>query len=121
VDWGNYVVTHLSLNMQSAIERISKHEAAIAPVNDIEAIVNDPHVATRENIVAVEDDELGGSLRMQNVVGKFSSTPGTICDSEPRLGEYNCEALVGMLGFDEAEVRAQDIELDPAATRPLGG
>jgi crotonobetainyl-CoA:carnitine CoA-transferase CaiB-like acyl-CoA transferase len=108
-------------DLDDLLERFIKHEAAIAPVNDIEAIMNDPHVAARENIVAVEDDELGGPLRMQNVVGKFSRTPGTIRHSGPRLGEHNYEVLVGMLGFDEAEVRAQGIELDPAATRPPAG
>jgi crotonobetainyl-CoA:carnitine CoA-transferase CaiB-like acyl-CoA transferase len=78
--------------------------------------MNDPHIQARENIVAVDDDELGAPLRMQNVVGKFSRTPGAIRHTGPRLGEHNREILVDMLGFDEAELRAQGIELE--ATTP---
>jgi crotonobetainyl-CoA:carnitine CoA-transferase CaiB-like acyl-CoA transferase len=108
-------------DLDDLIERFIRHEAAIAPVNDVEAIMHDPHIAARENIVAVEDDELGGPLRMQNVVGKFSRTPGYIRASGPRLGEHNYEVLVGELGFDEADIRAQGIELDPPAARAPGG
>jgi crotonobetainyl-CoA:carnitine CoA-transferase CaiB-like acyl-CoA transferase len=105
-------------NLDELMERFIRHEAAIAPVNNIEEIINDPHIQARENIVALEDDELGGPLRMQNVVGKFSRTPGAINRTGPRLGEHNYEVLVDMLGFDEAEVRAQGIELGPAEKRP---
>jgi crotonobetainyl-CoA:carnitine CoA-transferase CaiB-like acyl-CoA transferase len=105
-------------NQDELIQRFIDHQAAIAPVNNIEEIMNDPHIRARENIVAVEDDELGGPLRMQNVVGKFSRTPGAIRHPGPRLGEHNYEVLVEMLGFDEAEVRAQGLELGPGKTRP---
>ena len=115
----------LDVELQRAVERFDsddlinrfiKHEAAISPVNNIEDIMNDPHIQARENIVAVDDDELGAPLRMQNVVGKFSRTPGAIQHTGPRLGEHNREILVDMLGFDEAELRAQGIELE--ATTP---
>ena len=89
-------------------------EAAISPVNNVQDIVNDEHVIARENIVAVEDQELGGPLRMQNVVGKLSRTPGAIRHTGPRLGQHNREVLVDLLGFPEGEVRAQGIELGGA-------
>jgi crotonobetainyl-CoA:carnitine CoA-transferase CaiB-like acyl-CoA transferase len=94
------------------IERFLAHEAAIAPVNNIEEILRDPHIAARGNIIALDDDELGRPLRMQNVVGKLSRTPGAIRHTGPRLGAHNREVLVDMLGFDEAEVLAQGIALD---------
>jgi crotonobetainyl-CoA:carnitine CoA-transferase CaiB-like acyl-CoA transferase len=117
-------VDALDAALQAAIGRFDRDdlmrrfvelEAAISPVNNVEDIVNDPHVQARENIVAVPDEELGGPLRMQDVVGKLSRTPGAIRHTGPRLGEHNRDVLVGQLGFSEEEVRAQGIDLrEPA-------
>ena len=79
--------------------------AAVAPCNSIEEIFEDPHFQARENIVAVEDEELGGPIRMQNVVGKLSRTPTRIRHAGPALGSSNREVLIEQLGFDEQELR----------------
>lgn len=105
-------------DLDELIRRFIAHEAAISPVNNVEDIMNDPHIQARENIVALEDDELGAPLRMQNVVGKLSRTPGAIGHTGPRLGEHNREVLMDLLGFDEAQLRAAGLEADrpePAA------
>jgi crotonobetainyl-CoA:carnitine CoA-transferase CaiB-like acyl-CoA transferase len=113
-------VDALDEELQRAIERFDRDElmrrfieleAAISPVNNVADVMRDAHVDARENIVALEDAEVGAPLRMQNVVGKLSRTPGRIRHTGPRLGEHNREVLIGHLGFSEAEVRAQGIEL----------
>jgi len=110
----------LDAELQSAIERFDldvlircfeQHEAAVAPVNSVAQIFADPHYAARQNITAVPDEELGGALRMQNVVGNFSRTPGTIRRAGPRLGEHNREVLVEELGFSEAELQDAGLPL----------
>jgi crotonobetainyl-CoA:carnitine CoA-transferase CaiB-like acyl-CoA transferase len=110
----------LDAQLQSAIERFDldalircfeQHEAAVAPVNNVAQIFNDPHYAARQNITAVPDEELGGPLRMQNVVGNFSRTPGAIRRAGPRLGEHNREVLVEELGFSEAELKDAGLPL----------
>jgi crotonobetainyl-CoA:carnitine CoA-transferase CaiB-like acyl-CoA transferase len=112
-------VDALDAALQQAISRFDRDElmrrfveleAAISPVNNVEDVINDEHVVARENILAIEDEELGGPLRMQNVVGKLSRTPGAIRHTGPRLGEHNREVLVDLLGFSEAELAAQDID-----------
>ena len=55
----------------------------MAPVNDISQIFADAHFQARENITAVDDAELGGPLRMQNVAGKLSATAKANCPSWP--------------------------------------
>ncbi len=97
------------------MQRFVELEAAISPVNNVEDVVNDEHVRSRENIVALPDEELGGPLRMQNVVGKLSRTPGAIRHTGPRLGQHNREVLVDLLGFSETEVAAQGIDLATAS------
>lgn len=86
-------------------------DAPIAPVNDVAQICTDPQFIARENITAVEDEELGGPVRMQNVVGKLSATPGKIRSAGPMLGAHNREVLIDELGFTEAEVAASGIEI----------
>ena len=84
-------------------------EAAIAPANDVAQTFADPQFQARETVVAVPDEELGGPVRMQNVVGHFSATPGRIRSAGPRHGEHNREVLVDQLGFSEAELKAAGI------------
>ena len=113
-------VTELEAMLQEAIERFDldellqrfdKFEAAVAPVNNVAQIFADPHYAARGNIAAVPDEELGGPVRMQNVVGQFSRTPGAIRHAGPRLGEHNREVLVDELGFSEAELKDAGLRL----------
>ena len=100
------------------MRRFIELEAAISPVNNVKDILQDPHVAARENIVALADEELGGQLRMQNVVGKLSRTPGAIRHTGPRLGAHNREILIDRLGFTEAELLAQGIAINDPVQPP---
>ncbi len=90
--------------LDDLLERFIECEAAAAPVNNIKQIFEDEHFKARENIVAVEDEELGGTVRFQNVVGKLSATPGKVFHAGPRLGASNREILVDRLGFTEDEL-----------------
>ena len=104
------------LDLDEMQRRFHASEAPVAPVNDIAQIFADPQVIARENITAVDDEELGGPVRMQNVVGKLSATPGSIHHAGPRLGEHNREILIDRLGFTEAEVAAAGVEVDRAVS-----
>ena len=61
---------------------------------------------------AIIEDELGGPVRMQNVVGKFSETPGEITSAGPKLGAHNRAVLVDQLGFTEDELKEGGLSLD---------
>lgn len=100
-------------DLDDLMERFTRLDATMAPVNDVKRIMEDEHIAARGNIVTVEDDELGGPLRMQNVVGKLSRTPGQVRSAGPPLGAHNREILVDMLGYDEERLAAAGIELEP--------
>jgi crotonobetainyl-CoA:carnitine CoA-transferase CaiB-like acyl-CoA transferase len=113
----------LDVELQKAIRRfdladlLTRFEeigATAAPVNDVAQVLADPHVQARENIKALEDSELG-VLRMQNVVGRMSRTPGRIEHAGPPLGMNNVEVLVGRLGFTVEELTAAGIETGGAA------
>ncbi|MEI6720295.1 MAG: CoA transferase [Betaproteobacteria bacterium] len=99
-------------DLTEIMRRFDEAQAAVAPVNDVAAIFADPHFQARENITSVVDPELGGPVRMQNVAGKLSDTPGAVRWAATRVGEHNREILVDRLGIDPAAVRAAGLPLD---------
>ncbi|MBO1077192.1 CaiB/BaiF CoA transferase family protein [Roseomonas marmotae] len=103
------------LDLAELQDRFLAHDAPMAPVNDIAQILQDPQILARDNIVALPDEELGGQLRMQNVVGKLSRTPGRIRSTGPRLGEHNRAVLVDRLGIDPARLAAAGIDVTAPA------
>jgi crotonobetainyl-CoA:carnitine CoA-transferase CaiB-like acyl-CoA transferase len=92
------------------MKRFIQLEAAISPVNNIQDIFADAHMASRENIIELYDDELGSGLRMQNVPGKLSRTPGQIHHTGPRMGEHNREILIDKLGYKESDLAALGVD-----------
>lgn len=80
----------------------ARHEVGFSAINDIADVFADPHLAAREAIVVVPDGELG-SVRMQNVVPRFSATPGRVRVAGPALGEHN-DAVWREAGFTEAQI-----------------
>ena len=101
-------------DLADLLARFEKAEAAISPVYNVEQIFNDPHVKARETITGVDDEELG-HVRMQNVVGKFSRTPGSVRHAGPQVGEHNREILVEMLGYTEEQLAADGITVGQKA------
>jgi crotonobetainyl-CoA:carnitine CoA-transferase CaiB-like acyl-CoA transferase len=65
-------------------------------------MVEDEHYEARENIVEVEDPEIG-PVPMQNVVPRLSGTPGKVRSTGPSLGQHNDEVYGGLLGMSDEE------------------
>ena len=84
---------------------------AATPINDVKMVMEDPQIIARESVASVNDEEFGGPVRMQNVVGKLSRTPGSVRHAGPRLGQHNREILIERLGFGEEEVKAEGLPL----------
>ncbi|MFJ3933930.1 CaiB/BaiF CoA transferase family protein [Streptomyces sp. NPDC090029] len=78
-------------------------EAAVAPIYEVDDVLEDPHFQARNVAIDIPDDELG-SVRMQNVPFRLSATPGSVRWAGPRLGEHT-EAVL-----DAAEPKAADVD-----------
>jgi formyl-CoA transferase len=81
----------------------AEHEAAIAPINSIADIFEDPQFRARETITTVDHPKLG-PVRMQNVIPRLGRTPGRIDHAGPELGEHNDEIYRGELELGGAEL-----------------
>jgi formyl-CoA transferase len=68
-------------------------------------IVEDEVYAAREDIVAVEDDELG-TVRMQGVVPKLAQHPGRIWRTGPPIGVDTRAVLTDWLALDDEQLDA---------------
>ncbi|MBO0737269.1 MAG: CoA transferase, partial [Alphaproteobacteria bacterium] len=85
------------------MEVFERAEVTAAPVYDIDQFMADPHVAAREILVDLPDEEME-RLPMHNVIPRLSQTPGRLRRPAPNLGEHTAE-LLGSLGLDAAEIR----------------
>ncbi len=79
--------------------------AVIGPMYTTRQVFEDPHYKYRGSFAAVEDEELGTTLRMPNVMGIFSRTPGRIAHAGQPKGKSNDAIFRGMLGLTEEECR----------------
>ncbi len=104
-----------AFDLQELLSRFEQYEAAIFPVYNVQEITEDPHIRAREDIVGIEDEQLG-RVRMQNVVGRLSRTPGKIHKAGPIAGEHNLEILVDGLGYSKELLAQHGIALNDDKT-----
>jgi len=89
-------------SLADATEVLRAHDVSFSPIYDIADIFSDPHFNAREMIIPVPDERLG-RIRMQNVVPKFSRTPGAVWAAGPDIGQHNDEIFGGELNLSDGE------------------
>ncbi|MFJ9738057.1 CaiB/BaiF CoA transferase family protein [Streptomyces sp. NPDC101166] len=102
---GRWIASNTVVDVLAAFE---KAEAAVAPVQDVRDVMTDPQYLALDTLTTVDDPELG-PIRMQNVLFRLSSTPGSIrwagrphgADTESVLAE------AGLTPADLACLRAE--------------
>jgi crotonobetainyl-CoA:carnitine CoA-transferase CaiB-like acyl-CoA transferase len=89
--------------LEEILAAFEREKGTIAPIYSIAQIFKDPQMLAREAIVGVPDADFG-TVRMQNVVPRFSRNPGKVESTAGALGEHNHEFFVSRLGLTEAEL-----------------
>ncbi|CAN5491575.1 MAG: CaiB/BaiF CoA transferase family protein [Rubrobacteraceae bacterium] len=92
---------------EEVLEAMAEAGVPSGKIFTAEDMMADPHYAARENIVEVEDPEIG-NIPMQNVVPKLSETPGEVRSTGPSLGEHNGEVYGKLLGLSGEEISAME-------------
>jgi crotonobetainyl-CoA:carnitine CoA-transferase CaiB-like acyl-CoA transferase len=90
-------------NFDEVISAFEEAGAAIAPIYDIEQLMNDPQVEARDAVTTIEDEDLG-PLRMQNLMFRLSDSPGAIRFPGRRLGQDNDDIYRERLGLDAERI-----------------
>jgi len=87
------------------LERAREHGVPMAPVNDIEDLVQDPQAVHNGTLFEVDDDPGYGRVRQLRSPPRFSRTPASLRRMPPRHGEHT-RVLLREAGFDDAEIDA---------------
>jgi crotonobetainyl-CoA:carnitine CoA-transferase CaiB-like acyl-CoA transferase len=88
-----------------ALEIFAENDVVASGLLDIAEIFQNPQILQREDIITVEDGDLG-QVRVPGVVPKFSETPGAVAHLSVALGSHNREIYCGRLGLDDTELEA---------------
>ena len=88
---------------EEVMDAFEEAEATIAPIYNVEDILEDEHYRARDAVVTVDDEELG-EARVQSVIPKFSETPGEVRHLGPTLGAHNEDVLGDLLQYDDATI-----------------
>jgi len=86
------------------IEHFDKHGVAYSAVFDMEDAFRDIQYRAREAMVRVPDADLGEAI-VQNVVPKFSATPGSVDFLGRKLGEDNEAIYCGELEISKERLK----------------
>ncbi|ELY83409.1 MULTISPECIES: CaiB/BaiF CoA-transferase family protein [Natrinema] len=84
------------------VKHLQKYDVPCTPVNDVEEVVNDPHIDAHDMIVEMDHPEHGTVKAPANPVN-FSSLETTHERAPPHLGEHSAEILSD-LGYSPEEI-----------------
>lgn len=85
------------------VEALSSSDVPVAPVYQIDQMLEDPHVKARGIIQAVEHST-AGTVPSPGFPVKMSVSPTPIRFPAPQLGEHNEEILTQLLGYTKKQV-----------------
>ena len=89
--------------LDETMDQLIPAGGVVGPVYSAADIVNDPHFQAREDIIEIDDPELGHT-RMLGIVPKFSDTPGAVEHAGPTVGQHNVAIYSSWLGLDEVHL-----------------
>ena len=89
--------------VEEVVEELSAAAVPVAPVNQIDQLVENPQVKHREMIVTLEHPK-AGTVKSPNFPVKFSKTPAEVTRPAPMLGQHNAEILGDLLGYGKEKI-----------------
>lgn len=96
-------------DLKTVLDEFERVEAAIGPAYTIDQIFEDAHYQARNDIVEMEDEDLG-TIRMTNAFPFMSETPAELRHAGPRLGQHNAEIYCDELGLSTDELAVLEDE-----------
>ena len=90
-------------DLNDIMDQLIPAGGVVGPVYDAKQIMEDPHYQARDDIVEVDDPDLG-KTKLVGIVPKFSDTPGRVEHAGPSVGEHNNLIYGSWLGFSEDKI-----------------
>jgi len=89
--------------VEEVVDTLAKVGVPVAPVNDLDAVMQNEQARARAMFVRVVHPQLGEIL-LPGFHIKMSETPGDISKPAPLLGQHNREVYSRILGLSEEEI-----------------
>ncbi len=91
-------------SVDEIVDRMLAAGVPVAPINTIDRLVTDPHIAVaREMFVDVEHPK-AGVLKLTGAHIKLTETPSAIRTPSPELGQHNGEVFGSLLGMVSSDI-----------------
>jgi len=90
---------------EEVIKVFREAKAVIGPMHNVAQTMSDPHFIERESFIRVDDPDLG-SIRISNMIAKFSETPGVVKWTAPMSKGRDNDAVFKELGLTDADLAA---------------
>lgn len=91
-------------SVDEIVDRMLAAGVPVAPINTIDRLVTDPHIAVaREMFVDVEHPK-AGVLKLTGAHIKLTETPPAIRTPSPELGQHNGEVFGSLLGMVSSDI-----------------
>ncbi|MCK4318508.1 CoA transferase [Candidatus Bathyarchaeota archaeon] len=91
------------MTRDEAVQYFVDAKVPVAPVYNVDDVVRDPHLHSRDMFVEV-DHRAAGKVKVVNFPVKFSETPCEVRDAAPALGQHDEDLLRNILGYDESKI-----------------
>ena len=95
----------VSMSREDVLALCVASEVPAGAINSVEDIFNDPQFAARENLVTLDEPELG-PVTVPGVMPKLSRTPGELKSLGPAFGGANDKIYGGLLGLTPDDIAA---------------
>ncbi len=90
-------------SLKDVLSIFEQFEVAVAPVYDIQQIMEDPHYQARETIIQVPDKDLE-KVRITNIVPRFSMRPGRISHTGRNEIGFDTIDILEEIGFKPDQI-----------------
>ena len=91
------------MTRDEAVQYFVDAKVPVAPVYNVDDVVRDPHLNSRDMFVEV-DHRAAGKVKVVNFPVKFSETPCEVREAAPVLGQHDEDLLRNILGYDESKI-----------------
>ncbi len=91
------------MTRDEAVKYFVDAKVPVAPVYNVDDVVRDPHLNSRDMFVEV-DHRAAGKVKVVNFPVKFSETPCEVREAAPVLGQHDEDLLRNILGYDESKI-----------------
>ncbi len=92
-----------NLDADEVHRRLTEWRVPFGPINSIADIFDDPHFKAREDLVTVDDPQLGETV-VPVVYPRLSHASGRVYSPAPMPGQHNREIYQDLLGLSDADL-----------------